>query len=379
MIIQCLNCGQRNRVPDPVRQAGNYKCAKPGCQTLLWLPGNPLQPEALKPYDHATYQFRAPVDPSVARHPVFEPALIPQRHLFGAYRIGDPDFGQSEPRQVWLENRRQVMEHLLCLIQQSPWHDHLVLRGSLLLKAWLHKQAREPGDIDWVFQPQDIAIDSPTAQQLFQDLLQMVVDSPPVNPAQRLTIEIEKIAIADIWTYERASGRRIIFPWQATNSLPGEVQMDIVFGEELLSEPIQVSLPVASGPPHTLWAASQELSLAWKLLWLETDQYPQGKDLYDATLLAELTPLPFELLQRVLHSSPNWCDWAARESKFSWKSKFQNIDCADNIDWDNFILEYPWVEGSAKDWQLRLSQALIPTFLDLDDQADRQWNDSASS
>ncbi|PYC74957.1 hypothetical protein C7C45_03455 [Micromonospora arborensis] len=36
-------------------------------------------------------------------------------------------------------------------------------------------------------------------------------------------------------------------------------------------------------------AAPAPLALAWKLLWLATDRYPQGKDLYDAALLAEHT------------------------------------------------------------------------------------------
>jgi hypothetical protein len=102
---------------------GPNKCAKPDCRTLLWLPGTPLLPGALKKYDPMTYQFRVPVDQSVARHPVFDPALIPQHHLFGSYRIGKPDFGQLEPQQIWLENRRQVMDHLLRLIQKSTWHD----------------------------------------------------------------------------------------------------------------------------------------------------------------------------------------------------------------------------------------------------------------
>ena len=45
-------------------------------------------------------------------------------------------------------------------------------------------------------------------------------------------------------------------------------------------------LPGVAAP---MLAAPAPLALAWKLLWLATDTYPQGKDLYDAVLLAENT------------------------------------------------------------------------------------------
>jgi len=45
------------------------------------------------------------------------------------------------------------MAHLLRIATESPWQNHLVLRGSLLLKAWLGAAAREPGDMDWVVTP----------------------------------------------------------------------------------------------------------------------------------------------------------------------------------------------------------------------------------
>ena len=32
------------------------------------------------------------------------------------------------------------------------------------------------------------------------------------------------------------------------------------------------------------------------------------------------------------------------------------------IDWENFQLEYPWVEGDAEQWKERLARALAPTF-----------------
>jgi hypothetical protein len=125
-------------------------------------------------------------------------------------------------------------------------------------------------------------------------------------------------------------------------------------------------IPTRLGGNIPIWSASKELSLAWKLLWLETDMYSQGKDLYDATLLAEQTQLPFELLRQVLESSEDWIDCLKWVPNFSWKSGYPWLSESRDIDWDNFILEYPWVEGNAQSWIDRLSLALAPTFANLD-------------
>src|SRR5579871_1490147 len=65
---------------------------------------------------------------------IFDPAL---KHFAHAFRLGDPAFADPETRERWQDSRRQVIDHLLQIVTGSPWNDHLVLRGSLLLKAWL--------------------------------------------------------------------------------------------------------------------------------------------------------------------------------------------------------------------------------------------------
>lgn len=306
-----------------------------------------------------TYQADAKKDQRIERPQLFEPAL---KHFPRAFRLGDPLFQDPEIRHQWLNARMQVIDHLLQMINGSHWNEHLVLRGSLLLKAWLGDVAREPGDIDWVFRPENITLKNPLSGQLFDGLIQMVSERPQVK---NVTIEIAKISMDDIWTYERAEGRRIVFPWKAEGLPAGALQMDVVFSEKLFADPIQTLIPLSEDSSTLIWSASKELSLAWKLLWLETDSYPQGKDLYDATLLAEQTQLPFNLLCQVLQSSEDWKSEIAWKRDFSWRSGFPWVMNAEYVDWDNFKLEYPWVKGEAKDWQARLSQALAPTFASL--------------
>jgi hypothetical protein len=325
-IVRCPNCGQKNRIPDPSK-VGTYKCGAAGCGTVIL--------------------------PQIECQEIFEPAL---KHFPRAFRLSDPRFADLEVRDRWFNARRQAIAHLLQMINDSPWRECLVLRGSLLLKAWLGDVAREPGDIDWIFRPQEIELDNPLSKQLFDELIEMVSEHPR---AGNTVIEVAKISVTDIWTYERAAGRRIVFPWKVEGLPAGDLQVDVVFGEELFAAPIQTLIPSSEGNGVLVWSADRELSLAWKLLWLETDMYPQGKDLYDATLLAEQTKLPFDLLHQVFRSS----DW------HSVNRLQPDFPVQWSVDWDNFKLEYPWVEGEAKDWQNRLVLALAPTFAPIDPSA----------
>jgi hypothetical protein len=89
---------------------------------------------SLLPYDHNNYDIVTEQKQKVDRSLVFDPAL---KHLSDGFRLGNPQFTAPEISRQWLHARRQVMDHLLALAIDSPWHQHLVLRGSLLLKAWL--------------------------------------------------------------------------------------------------------------------------------------------------------------------------------------------------------------------------------------------------
>src|ERR1041385_1146465 len=119
----------------------------------------------------ATYEAIAKVRPDIERPVVFEPALL---HFNSALRFGDPSIQNPETRSRWITTRRQVMEHLLRMVNGSHWKEQLVLRGSLLLKAWLGENAREPGDIDWVFRPSNISLTDPPASELFDGLIRIV-------------------------------------------------------------------------------------------------------------------------------------------------------------------------------------------------------------
>nr|WP_236646982.1 hypothetical protein [Micromonospora acroterricola] len=57
---------------------------------------------------------------------------------------------------------------------------------------------------------------------------------------------------------------------------------------------------ILPGVDEPLLAAPASLALAWKLLWLATDMYPQGKDLYGAFLLGEHTAVDQALVRQLM-------------------------------------------------------------------------------
>jgi hypothetical protein len=248
------------------------------------------------------HTFLAGSDDGAARTPVFDPALL---HFGSAFRPGDPAFDDPSSAARWQDARRRATDHVLRAIAESRWGENLVLRGSRLMRAWFGDVAREPGDLDWVVRPATILLSDPRSTELLAGLTEAVSTRPA---PQGLTFLPDTVVEDDIWTYERAAGRRVVFPWRAPELPGGAVQVDVVFGEEFFELPEQMSLATADEGEVTLWTAGLGQSLAWKLLWLETDMHAQGKDLYDAALLAErvfLYRVP-SLKVRFIPGVPDW-------------------------------------------------------------------------
>lgn len=297
----------------------------------------------------ATY-LADPGDPRVQHARVFEPALI---HYAKAYRKGEPVFADPVLAAEWRRARREAIEHLVRTAIASPWGDRLVLRGSLVLGAWLGDAAREPGDIDWVVQPHTLGLRDPLGQRLVGGLRDCFGAVP--RTVSGVVIDVDAIVTDDIWTYDRAPGRRIVLPFRAGDLPVGTVQVDLVFGEELGTPPVETALPTSDGSTLLVSTVDAALSLAWKVLWLVSDVHPQGKDLYDAVLLAEHAPLPGALLRAILEDADVHPTWSR-----TWPKKLANLSHI-AVDWDNFRLEYPWVSGEARQWTDRLAHALAPT------------------
>ena len=278
----------------------------------------------------ATYH-PIPAGWAVEQRAAFEPAL--KQHP-SAYTAGEPVFADPDLGRRWRDARRAAMRHLLTVL--GP--DRLVLRGSATMEAWVGPAAREPGDLDFVVTPPTVTSDSAEAHELIAGITAAVTATPGAG------LRPDRAAQSAIWTYERADGRRLAVPFVTPGLPDGVVQIDIVFGEHLpvAPEPLTVlGVPVV--------AATAGLSLAWKLLWLATDTYPQGKDLYDAVLLAEHTTVDLALVRDLMR--PELGDEADRftaATPLGWTL----------VDWRNLTDAYPGIDGTAADWLRRLALAL---------------------
>ncbi len=284
----------------------------------------------------------------------FDPALL---HFPSALRSSDPTFPDADSAERWCNYRRLANDHVLRAIAETVGDDRLILRGSRLMPLWAGPSAREPHDLDWLANWPNSQITDPTADALTKAIPLAILNRPsPVG----LVFDADEIVSDDIWTYERAPGRRLVVRWAVPGLPPGLVQVDIVFGE-LMSQPAtRLALPAADGGCIHVWAATGPQSLAWKILWLVSDSHPQGKDLYDAMLLAERFDLPLALLNETLRL-------AGQERAFTAHEEFVQVLAV--ADWENFQKEYPQLTGDQSECRARLVSALQPTF---DDRADRE-------
>ncbi|MEV6653847.1 nucleotidyl transferase AbiEii/AbiGii toxin family protein [Streptomyces sp. NPDC051219] len=283
----------------------------------------------------------------VTQRPVFDPAL---KHFSNAYRAADPGFGDPVRDAAWRVARREALHVVLAAIADSQWVDSLVLRGSVLLADWFGEAAREPGDLDFVVTPADWHIGQGRTERML-DGIATAAQRTAERLGTGLSVSASGAVSEDIWAYDRVPGRRMVLPWSAPGLPAGQVQLDFVFNERL---------PLDPGPTEVagavLLAATPELSLAWKVMWLVSDMHPQGKDLYDAVLLAERYPLRYQLLDevfRLVEADP----YPGRPVEAGDVEEIGRY-----VEWEHFRTEYPHVPGDGQDYAARLVAALASTF-----------------
>ena len=169
--------------------------------------------------------------PGPLRAMIFDPATkqYPQ-----AYLRGEPEL-DPEALQHWRLAQRAAMQHVLQVVADSRWRDHLILRGSSVLATWFGDQAREPRDLDWVVQPKSIRIGDREARELESELIKGVCKVPPSD--SDVVFVADAVATDDLWTYDRVPGRRVCLPWTRADQSGGTVQVDLVYSETVFTLP----------------------------------------------------------------------------------------------------------------------------------------------
>ncbi|MFF2956583.1 nucleotidyl transferase AbiEii/AbiGii toxin family protein [Kitasatospora sp. NPDC057965] len=307
----------------------------------LLLPGQP-PPEDVRKERDLPRSIRPIDDEAVRQQPVFDPALAGYAR---ALRPSEPVFDDPRLAERWLTARREALSTVLSAVAASPWAEHLVLRGSFLLRAWYGEQAREPGDLDFVVQPRDWLLEDERTGRM---LAELAAGAEARSGTVRL--HADRAVDDDIWTYGRVPGRRLVLPWTAPDLPGGTVQLDFVFTEHLPAAPRPCDLPGVDGP---LLAATPELSLAWKILWLIFDSHPQGKDLYDAVLLSRTAEMSYDLLREVFtRSDAGYARWPLLPGRIAELE----------ADWEEFAKDYPDFTGPVEQYPAELLAGLATTF-----------------
>lgn len=238
--------------------------------------------------------------------------------------------------------RRAVINRILDAITGTPWAEHLVLHGSVAMAAWFGDAAREPRDIDFVVTPDTVIPTSPTADRILADLKTALGRVEGVDPGREIDVNT-------LWGYERADGRRLVVPFVTPDLPGGRVQVDFIFGDRLGYPTGELVVP---GVVRPVRAVPPEQALAWKLMWLVTEPYAEGKDLYDATLLAERTGVELATVRALIRPKLR-----RRAATFTAESVL-----ALKVNWYEFVEAYPEVGGSAGYWLKRLVAALDRTW-----------------
>jgi hypothetical protein len=358
--------------------------------------------------------------------------------------LGEP----ADPR--WRAARRVVLDHLLALSVWAPGGDQLVLRGSMPMTGWYLRQARSPGDLDWLVlgassgpdesmalygSLRDLARDLPeerlrapeddtlsgvlgvggehlrpagfraehqhrweratehnpppwlgeaepaepeTGCPPQEGLLEMVRTFPVVaGPTGEIRLDPDRAAVTGVWEYD-TGGMRLTIPWRAAGLPDGTARCDFAQPDASernpvsgpLGEPVLTAVPRGDGGwPTTVHTVDRGLALAWKLQWLHTDNHPedgdwydeeddtrervaQGKDLYDAVLLAEDPATELEPARLRAVFEPAWQATTGGPAGIAeWVRGWQ-------VDWDGFRAAHPELTGTVDEWLTRLAGAL---------------------
>lgn len=190
----------------------------------------------------------------------------------------------AEQNATWLLLHQQVLDYALRSLASSPLANHLVLRGSVLMRRWFPASGREPQDIDFVWRPSTERQDPIDGASLTENIVAALCDARDMSsPFSR-----DRMLVDDITSYGDFCGRRLTFFWQHPELIGGAISIDIALDESLPMAPMPTDIQlVQDQAPIRLLAVDQAVALAWKLYWLEREASARAKDLYDAMILAE--------------------------------------------------------------------------------------------
>ncbi len=154
----------------------------------------------------------------------------------------------------WEVAHRSALDHVLGLIAESSWADTLMLRGSMLMPAWVGTDARMPADLDWIVLSSGLTLPDDLAPWPFVDSL---------DPAQHWPEAVHGGARNEMWTFEEfeTGGQRPRLPPEGLSWMTAERLTETGYSADFVRELITSSPRTTDGVEFDLEAIEERASV----------------------------------------------------------------------------------------------------------------------
>jgi hypothetical protein len=191
---------------------------------------------------------------------------------------------------------RYGVERFLYRLSQSPHRERFVLKGALLLLAWLGETFRPTRDADFSSVGE---MSGPTLLSLFQDICRQPVEDDGVE------YDFESVRVSDIRPEDPYGGRRITLTGHLGSGRI-RIQADVGIGDKVEPAPEWIDYPTILGfPSPRLRACHPETVVAEKahaMVYLGAAN-SRLKDFHDLYLLSRAYPFRRDLLARTIQAT----------------------------------------------------------------------------
>jgi Nucleotidyl transferase AbiEii toxin, Type IV TA system len=242
----------------------------------------------------------------------------------------------------WEVAHRSALDHVLGLIAESTWADVLMLRGSMLMPAWVGEHARLPGDLDWIVLSNGVTRPDDLAPWPFVQT---------IDPAQHWPEAVHGGARNQMWTFEEfeTGGQRPRLPPEGLHWMSAEQLDEEGYSADFVRDLITASPRTADGVEFDLDAIVEAASVDYysadggygvvepargirttlQLPWITPDG--EGGKVSIDVAYDEPVPEPPVLtaVPRAAGRSPVGLLTASRELSLAWKLHWLTADQAD--------------------------------------------------
>lgn len=189
--------------------------------------------------------------------------------------------------------RRYAIERLLYRLSLSPHRDRFVLKGAMLLVAWVSDPFRPTKDVDFLGFGESAA---PAVAKTFQDICRQAVDD------DALLFDADKLQADPIRGAQEYPGVRVrMTAFLGKVRIP--VQIDIGFGDAITPAAVDLEFPsLLDAPRPHLRAYPKETVVAEKLEAIVNlgEANSRMKDYYDLIALSRLFAFEGETLRKAV-------------------------------------------------------------------------------